>query len=68
MEASAWARPADIKLRYASASFLGGNRVVFNIGGSKYRLVTRINHAYGIVHIRFVGTHAAYDRIDAGPI
>lgn len=59
-----WLKPADIKARYASASFVGNERVVFNIGGNKYRLVVRVNYDYGIVYIRFVGTHADYDRID----
>lgn len=44
---------------------LRGNRVVFNIGGNRYRLVVRINYSYRVVYIRFVGTHADYDRIDA---
>jgi mRNA interferase HigB len=57
--------PAAIKLRYASASILRNSRVVFNIAGNKYRLVVRINYPYRIVYVRFVGTHAAYDRIDA---
>lgn len=43
---------------------MGRDRVVFNIGGNKYRLIVRINYAYGVVHIRFIGTHAEYDRID----
>ena len=57
--------PAAIKLRYASASILRNSRGVFNIAGNKYRLVVRINYPYRIVYVRFVGTHAAYDRIDA---
>jgi mRNA interferase HigB len=60
-----WETPAAIKLRYASASILRNSRVVFNIAGNKYRLVVRINYPYRIVYVRFVGTHAAYDRIDA---
>ena len=54
-----------IKRQHASASLLRGNRVVFNLGGNKYRLVVRINYPYRVVYIRFVGTHADYDRIDA---
>ncbi len=65
---SDWATPGDIKRRYASASFLASNRVVYNLGGNKYRLVARINYAYGLVYVRFIGTHAAYDRIDAETI
>jgi mRNA interferase HigB len=60
-----WASPDMIRQRYRSASILRSNRVVFDIGGNKYRLVVRINHHYRVVYIRFVGTHAEYDRIDA---
>lgn len=60
-----WASPDTIKRRHAGASVLRDNRVVFNIGGNKYRLVVRINYFYRVIYIRFVGTHADYDRIDA---
>ena len=63
-----WNNPQQIKLEYPSASFLADNRVVFNIKGNKYRLIVRINYDYGIVWIRFVGTHAEYDKIDAAKI
>jgi mRNA interferase HigB len=60
-----WATPADIKQRHRNASIVGNSRVVFNIGGNKYRLVVAIKYEARIAFIRFVGTHAAYDRIDA---
>ena len=63
--AAKWESPADIKSQYGSASILKGNRVVFNIGGNKYRLVVKINYPTKTVFIRFVGTHKEYDRIDA---
>jgi mRNA interferase HigB len=63
-----WRSPADIKRVYANASIVGENRVVFNIGGNKYRLVVAINYPYRICYIRFVGTHRAYDRIDAAKV
>ena len=63
-----WRTPADIRAVYANASILGGNRVVFNILGNTYRLVVAINYDYQIVYIRFVGTHAEYDQIDAETI
>ena len=59
-----WASPQEIKDRYASASFVGNDRVIFNIGGNKYRLIVRVNYQYGIVYVRFIGTHADYNRID----
>lgn len=63
-----WRSPADIKRRYPSASLIKDNRVIFNIGGNKYRLVARINYPYKIVYIRFIGTHKEYDRINAEDI
>ena len=63
-----WQSPADIKARYQHASLLAKNRVVFNISGNKYRLVVWIRYDKQIVFIRFVGTHAEYDRIDAQEI
>ena len=63
-----WKSPRDIKEKYRHASFLADNRVVFNIRGNHYRLVTHINFAYRILYVRFVGTHSEYDRIDAESI
>ncbi len=60
-----WRSPSDIKAKYRSASFLKGNRVVFNIGGNKYCLVVKINYPTRTVFVRFVGTHKEYDQIDA---
>ena len=60
-----WQRSADIRVIYQNASFLANNRVVFNIRGNRYRLITQIHYNTGIVYVRFVGTHAEYDRIDA---
>lgn len=63
-EAAAWKTPANIKGQYGSASIVAGNRVVFNIGGNKYRLVVQVHYNTGFMFVRFVGTHAEYDRID----
>ena len=63
-----WSNPADIRSRYANASFVGRDRVVFNIRGNTYRLVVQVDYARERVHIRFVGTHAHYDRINAGEV
>ena len=65
---SVWKSPRDIKNGFPSASFLEGNRIVFNIKGNKYRLIVKINYDYRMVWIRFVGTHAQYDKIDAAKI
>jgi len=66
LEASraSWRTPQDIKAQYASASICGSNRVVFDIGGNKYRLVVEIQYQASIVWVKFVGTHTQYDAID----
>lgn len=63
-----WTSPQDIKNTYPSASFIGSNRVVFNISGNKYRLVVHIKYELSICFVRFIGTHAEYDRIDVATI
>jgi mRNA interferase HigB len=63
-----WASPAEVKHAFKSASILKDGRVVFNIGGNKYRLVVWINYPYRVVYIRFIGTHAQYDQIDVQTI
>ena len=62
------AKPRDVKRAYRTASVIGDNRVVFNIGGNKYRLVVKFNYHYRVGYIRFIGTHAQYDAIDAEKI
>ncbi|MBC7783871.1 MAG: type II toxin-antitoxin system HigB family toxin [Burkholderiales bacterium] len=52
------------KSAFRNASFVGDNRVVFNIAGYKYRLVVRVNYPYRVFYIRFIGTHKQYDRIN----
>ena len=59
-----WKTPQAVKAQYGSASICGNNRVVFNIGGNKYRLVVEMQYQAGIAWIKFIGTHAQYDRID----
>src|SRR3972149_4695126 len=65
---STWRTPDDIKQRHRSADFLADNRVVFNIKGNTYRLVVQIHYNTKIVYVRFIGTHAEYDKIDAETI
>lgn len=63
-----WRSPSDIKTIYRNASFVANNRVVFNIKGNTYRAVVAIHYQFGIVYIRFVGTHEEYDRINAATV
>ena len=63
-----WRTPAEIKEHYRSASILKNNRVVFNVAGNKFRLIVRIDYDARIVFIRFIGTHAEYDKVEAEEI
>ena len=67
-EKANWKYPNEIKNDYPSASVIGDNRIVFNIKGNNYRLIVKVNYDYQMVWIRFVGTHAEYDKIDATKI
>ena len=59
-----WKTPADIKAQYRNASFVGNNRVVFNIKGNDYRIVVAVVYKAGALFIKFVGTHKEYDQIN----
>lgn len=63
-----WVSPVDIKAVYRNGSIVAHNQVVFNIKGNHYRLVVVVIYQHGVVYIRFVGTHAEYDRIDTATI
>ena len=65
VKASIWEKPNDIKEVFRSADILSNNRVVFNIKGNKYRLIVSVRYDLKIVYVRFIGTHAEYDKIDA---
>jgi mRNA interferase HigB len=63
VDRATWRGPADIRAMFGSADFIADNRVIFDVGGNKYRIVVHISYAYGRVLIKFVGTHAEYDDI-----
>ncbi len=58
-----WSNPNDIKSQYRSASVVGENKIVFNICGNKYRLIVSVNYNAGIVFVKFIGTHKAYNKV-----
>ena len=64
VEQAGWKNPADVRKAYSSASIIGPDRVVFNIKGNDYRLVVAINYRLQIVFIKWLGSHAQYDKID----
>jgi mRNA interferase HigB len=63
-----WRTPSDVKRSYANASILKSGRIVFNIKGNSFRLVTKFNFEKQWIFIRFIGTHNEYDNIDANTI
>ena len=63
-----WTSPADVKAQFGSASIVGNNRAMFNIKGNDYRLIVAIAYRMQWVYIKFVGTHAQYDRVDAATV
>jgi mRNA interferase HigB len=68
VKSASWSHPKEIKSKFSTASFLANNRVVFNISGNKYRLVVKVEYEFQAVYIRFIGSHAEYDKIDASTI
>ena len=65
---ASWKTPAEIKRAYGAASFVGSHRVVFNIKGNDYRLIVLVRYDKGLMFVRFVGTHAQYDRTNASTV
>lgn len=65
---ASWTGLADVKKAYASASIISAERIVFNIKGNKYRIVVAVKFQFFAVYIKFIGTHAEYDEIDAATV
>ena len=63
-----WASAADLKRLYRTASIVTVERLVFNIKGNDYRLVAAIDFEKGIVWIKWIGSHADYDRIKVSEV
>lgn len=69
VSAARWSGPSDVKAMFgASVDFVHDNRIIFDIGGNKYRLIVHVAYSFGRVLIKFVGTHKDYDRIDPGSV
>lgn len=68
MHGASWETPQEVKADIRTASILKGGRAVFNIGGNKYRVIIAIRYDKQIAWVRFVGTHAQYDKVDAETI
>jgi len=63
-----WSKPTDVKNMFRSADIVANGRVIFDIGGNKYRLVAAVHYRGKRVYVRFIGTHSEYDGVDATTI
>ena len=66
--AAEWRTPQEVRDDFNTVDLVGDNRVIFDIGGNNYRLVVRISYPFKQVLVKFVGTHAEYDRIDPASV
>ena len=64
-KAATWRNQVEVKAMFNSADLLVDGRVVFDIGGNKWRIVAKLNYGHQVLYVRFVGTHSQYDKIDA---
>lgn len=64
-QSAQWSMPSDVKTAHPKASILKGGRVVFNIKANDYRLIAVVQYREGVLRIRFFGSHAEYDKVDA---
>jgi mRNA interferase HigB len=67
-QCAVWKNSAEVKAAYANASIVGGERVVFNIKGNDYRLVVAIDYTRQVIFIKWIGTHAEYDKINVATV
>jgi len=66
LTAQDWTGPQEIREAFGTTvDFIGDNRVIFDVGGNKYRVIIAFAYLYKRGYVKFVGTHAEYDRIDA---
>ena len=68
VKAAQWKSHADLKQMFPSADYVKNGRYVFNIAGNNYRVVAVVIFVGGVMNIRFIGTHAEYDKIDSSTI
>jgi mRNA interferase HigB len=66
--AASWGSFAELRQDFANADYVGNERVVFNIGGNKHRLVAKVDFKYQMIFVRFIGTHAEYDKVKVSEI
>ena len=64
-KAADWQNASDVQSGFSKAKALNGERVRFEVAGGNYRLIVAFDFRRAIAFVKFIGTHAEYDRIDA---
>jgi mRNA interferase HigB len=59
-----WQNFNEVKVAFPSADWIGDDRVVFNVKGNKYRLLVRFSFRYKSIQVKWIGTHAEYDKLN----
>lgn len=67
-EQAVWKSPGAVRRQFPRASVVANNRVVFDIGGNRYRLIVSFTYEHAAGYIKFFGSHAEYDRVDAATV
>lgn len=65
VKAGKWSNVAEVQQAFSKAKALNGERVRFQVAGGDYRMVVAFDFRRGIAFVKFIGTHAEFDRIDA---
>src|SRR5258708_34986284 len=65
VKAANWASMDDVRQAAPNATILNGERVKFEVAGGNYRLIVAMDCDHRIIFLKFIGTHAEYDKIDA---
>jgi mRNA interferase HigB len=68
VEAAHWQSPADVVAQVSKAKQVTGDRFRFEVAGGQFRVIMAFNWSCGIAFVKFVGTHAAYDKVDAATV
>jgi mRNA interferase HigB len=65
VEHGKWKNISELKAEFPTADYVGNDRIIFDISGNKYRIIVLVFFKGQKMYLRFVGTHAEYDKIDA---
>jgi mRNA interferase HigB len=68
VESKSWKKPGDVTRDFNTARTIKNSRAIFQINHNDYRLIAEINYQKGWVFIKFIGTHAEYDKEDAASV